>query len=437
MQQQFRVGMVGLGTVGAGVARILTRHGDRVGRRAGRSIDLKWVVVRDLKKPRDVDFEGVRIVDDVRRVIDDPEIDVVVELIGGVDTARWIVLEALAAGKHVVTANKALLAEHGPEVFAAARKADRAVAFEAAVAGGVPIIGAIDVGLAANQIQSLAAILNGTCNYILTQMTQDGLAYDRALADAQALGYAEADPTLDVDGTDTAHKLAVLAQIAFGADVRAADVPRQGIDRLEIADINYARELGYAVKLLAHAKIGDGGLELRVGPSLVKRDLPLAQVHGAYNAVRIVGDAVGDVLFQGRGAGMAPTASAVVADLIDVATGRAAITARVLDRWSTDSPPIPLLPASQGRRRNYLRFSIADRPGVVAALATILGDRGISIASVIQHEPAPADEDGAPGPVPLVIMTHLAVERDLRAAVAEIDRLDVVRAPSVRLGVEE
>ncbi|WP_337174866.1 homoserine dehydrogenase [Paludisphaera sp.] len=435
--QQLSVGMVGLGTVGAGVARILTRHADRVARRAGRPIELKWAVVRDVKKRRDADFEGVRIVDDARRVIDDPEVGVVVEVIGGVDAARRIVLDALAAGKQVVTANKALLAEHGPEIFAAARKADRAVAFEASVAGGIPIVGAIGVGLAANQVQSLAAILNGTCNYILTQMTQGGVAYAEALADAQALGFAEADPTLDVDGTDTAHKLAILAQVAFGADVRTADIPREGIDRLEIADLNYARELGYTIKLLAHARLAEGGLELRVGPSLVRNDRPLAQVHGSYNAVRVEGDAVGETLFCGRGAGMMPTASAVVADLIDVATGRAAITARALDFWPAAAAPIAVLPASRTRRRNYLRFLIADRPGVIAAIAHALGDKGISIASVIQHEPTQEDENGEPGPVPLVIMTHLAVEQDLRDAVREIDRLDVVRAPSVCLGVEE
>ena len=434
--QQVNVGLVGLGTVGAGVARILTQHADRVARRAGRAIDCRWAVVRDLKKRRDADFEGLRIVDDVRRVIEDPEVDVVVELIGGVDAARKVVLDALAAGKHVVTANKALLAEHGPEVFAAARAADRAVAFEASVGGGVPIVGAINVGLAANQVQSLAAILNGTCNYILTQMSQEGIAYADALAGAQALGYAEADPTLDVDGTDTAHKLAVLAQLAFRANVTTADIPREGIDRLESADLKYARELGYTIKLLAHARLVDGGLELRVAPSLVRNDAPLAQVHGPYNAVRVVGDAVGDTLFSGRGAGMMPTASAVVADLIDVAAGRALLTSRTLDFWSADAPPATLLPASKSRRRNYLRFLIADRPGVIAAIAQVLGARGISIASVIQHEPADGD-GGEPGPVPLVIMTHLAVEEDLRDAIREIDRLEVVRAPSVRLGVEE
>lgn len=433
--QKVSVGLVGLGTVGAGAARILTQHADRIARRAGREIRCKWAVVRDLNKPREVDLEGVRVVDDVSRVIGDPEVDIVVEMIGGIDAARRIVLDSLAAGKHIVTANKALLAEHGSEIFAKAREADRAVAFEASVAGGVPIISALSVGLAANQIQSLTAILNGTCNYILTKMTREGVSYADALADAQALGYAEADPTLDVDGTDTAHKLAILAQLAFGANAAIADIPRQGIDRLQLADLKYAGELGHAIKLLAVAKWANGaGLELRVAPMLVKRGSPLAEVHGPYNAVRVVGDAVGDVLFQGRGAGMMPTASAVVGDIIDVAAGRALSTARALDLWSESAAPVDLLPSSRVRSRYYLRFAVADRPGVVASIARILGEKGISIASVIQHDSGDAD---AKSLVPLVIMTHMAIEENLRAAVAEIDGLDVVRAPSVLLGVEE
>lgn len=433
--QQVSVGLVGLGTVGAGAARILTQHADRIARRAGREIRCKWAVVRDLNRPRGVDLEGVNVVDDVGRVIADPEVDIVVEMIGGVDAARRIVLDSLAAGKHVVTANKALLAERGPEIFAAARAADRAVAFEASVAGGVPIISALSVGLAANQIQSLTAILNGTCNYILTKMSREGVSYSDALADAQALGYAEADPTLDVNGADTAHKLAILAQLAFGASVTLADIPRQGIDHLQLADLKYAGELGHVIKLLAVARWANGaGLELRVAPMLVKRGSPLAEVHGPYNAIQVVGDAVGDVLLQGRGAGMMPTASAIVGDIIDVASGRALLTARALDLWSDSAPPERFLPSSRVRSRYYLRFAIADRPGVIASITRILGERGISIASVIQHDAG--DADGR-CPVPLVIMTHLAIERDLRAAVDEIDRLDVVRAPSVLLGVEE
>src|SRR4051812_29727922 len=337
--ERVAVGLLGLGTVGSGVVRLLDEAGERIARRSGRRIELKWVVVRDLDKPRPVALPAERVVTDTRRVLDDPEVAVVVELMGGTEPTRGIVLEALAAGKDVVTANKALLAEHGAEVFAQARRCGRAVAFEGSVGGGIPIVQALGVALAANQVQSLAAIVNGTCNFILTAMTHDGLPYATALGQAQALGYAEADPTLDVDGTDTAHKLAILAQLAFQANVRTGQIPREGIDRLQLADIRYAAELGYTVKLLALAKLSDAGLELRVAPTLVKQGTPLAEVRGPYNAIRIVGDAVGDTLFYGRGAGMMPTASAVVGDLIDVVVGRAALTARALDLWSPSAPP--------------------------------------------------------------------------------------------------
>jgi homoserine dehydrogenase len=341
----------------------------------------------------------------------------------------------MAAGKDIVTANKALLAEHGPELFAQARKYGRAVAFEGSVAGGIPIVQAVGVALAANQIQCLAAILNGTCNFILTSMTRQGLSYATALGQAQELGYAEADPTLDVDGTDTAHKLAILAQLAFGASVTLGDIPRAGIDCLQLADIRYAGELGYTLKLLALAKLSDAGLELRVAPTLVQQGTPLADVGGPYNAIRVVGDAVGDTLFYGRGAGMMPTASAVVGDLIDVVVGRSSLTARALDLWPSPAVPPRLTPSTKVRNRFYLRFTIADRPGVIGKLATVLGGHGISIASVIQHDPG----DGAPeqSPVPLVIMTHTAIESDVKAALAEIGGLDIITSPSVCLGVEE
>ena len=264
---------------------------------------------------------------------------------GGTEPALRYVLAALAAGKDVVTANKALLAEHGAQVFAQARASGRAVAFEASVGGGIPIVQALGVALAANQVQSLAAIVNGTCNFILTRMTSEGLPYDEALRQAQQLGYAEADPTLDVDGTDTAHKLAILAQLAFEANVRLDEIPRQGIDRLQLADLKYAGELGYAIKLLALAKLSTAGLELRVAPTLVKHGTPLAEVRGPYNAIRVVGDAVGDTLFYGRGAGAMPTASAVVGDLIDVVTGRAGLPSRLRNLWSETAPPVAMTPA--------------------------------------------------------------------------------------------
>ena len=429
------VGLLGVGTVGAGVARLLVEQNGRISRRSGRRVEVKWAVVRDLGRPRPCPIPSHRIVSDVRKVLDDPEISIVVEVMGGIRPTLDILLEALANGKDVVTANKALLAEHGPELFAQARRYNRAITFEASVAGGIPIVQSLGVGLAANQVQALAAIVNGTCNFILTSMTRDGLPYAEALAKAQELGYAEADPTLDVDGTDTAHKLAVLAQLAFGANVTTRDIPRQGIDRLQPADITYAAELGYAVKLLALAKLSDAGLELRVAPTLVRRGTPLADVSGPYNAVRVVGDAVGDTLFYGRGAGAMPTASAVVADLMDVIVGRAALTFRAMNLWSDDEAAPRLVANDQVRSRYYIRFTIADRPGVIAAIAKILGAHGISIASLIQHDPG--DDAPPDAPVPLVMMTHLAVEAHLLDSLREIDQLDVVRAPSVCLGVED
>ena len=429
------VGLLGLGTVGGGVARLLAERSDRIARRVGRRVDVKWAVVRDVKRDREVTLTRDRIVSDPRVILDDPEVAVVIEVMGGVDLAFDWTCRALAAGKDVVTANKALLAERGAELFAVARRHGRAIAFEAAVGGGIPIVQALGVGLAANQVTSIAAIVNGTCNFILTAMGRDGLPYDQALAQAQQLGYAEADPTMDVDGTDTAHKLAVLAQLAFGASVTTRDISRAGIDRLQPADIAYAAELGSVVKLLALADLSEDGLTLRVGPTLVRRGTPLADVQGPYNAVRVVGDAVGDTLFYGRGAGAMPTASAVVGDLIDVLVGRAALTARALDLWSDPAHGPMLAPPDQVRSRYYLRFSIADRPGVIAAIARVLGDHRISIASLIQHDPG---DDATPTtPVPLVMMTHHAITAHLRAALAEIDRLDVVKLSTICLAVQD
>ncbi|WP_435006356.1 homoserine dehydrogenase [Tundrisphaera lichenicola] len=433
--ERVAVGLLGLGTVGSGVVRLLEEQGERIARRSGRRVEVKCAVVRDPDRSRSTSLDPRKIVQDVRKVLDDPEISIVVELMGGTQPTLGYLLEALEAGKDVVTANKAMLAEHGPELFAQARKYGRAIAFEGSVGGGIPIIQAIGVGLAANQVQSLAAIVNGTCNFILTSMTSDGLSYGSALARAQELGYAEADPTMDVDGTDTAHKLAVLAQLAFGSGVKTSEIPREGIDRLQPADITYAAELGYVVKLLALAKLSSEGLELRVAPSLVRRGTPLADVRGPYNAVRVVGDAVGDTLFYGRGAGAMPTASAVVGDIIDVIVGRAGLTFRALKLWSGQGDAPVLLSSDRVRSRYYLRYTIADRPGVIAAIARVLGEHKISIASMIQHDPG--DDAPPDAPVPLVMMTHLAVEAHLKAALVEIDRLDVVAAPSVCLGVEE
>lgn len=430
--ERIGVGVLGLGTVGGGVARILRDSAERLRVRVGRPVEIMTAAVRDLDRPRD-GFPADRLTTDPFRVIRDPEVRVVIETMGGIEPARTLVLEALASGKDVITANKALIAEHGPELFAQARKSGRALAFEASVGGGIPIVQALLVGLAANQVVSLAAILNGTCNFILTSMALEGMAYDTALAQAQKLGYAEADPTMDVDGTDTTHKLAILAQLAFGKTVTLSEIPRRGIDTLELQDIRFAGELGYAVKLLALARLSEAGLALRVGPTLVKHGTPLAEVRGPYNAIRVVGDAVGDTLFYGRGAGAMPTASAVVGDLIDVVSGRAGITSRVVPLWSEMNHTPNLARPEDVRSRYYLRFTIADQPGVLASLAQALGRQDISISSVIQHEPG-ADLERL-GFVPLVMMTHEATEANVQTAFREIHRLKAVVGTSVCYGV--
>jgi homoserine dehydrogenase len=369
---------------------------------------------------------------DLGRVLADPETSIAVELWGGIEPARTVSLQLLEAGKHLVTANKALLAEHGPEIFDRAHELDRSVAFEASVAGGIPIIAAVGQSLSANQIVSITGILNGTTNYILTQMSETGQSYAVALRRAQELGYAEPDPALDVNGTDTAHKLAILAQLGFGCRVSTATIVRQGIDQVDAADIRFATELGYAIKLLAVARLSHGAIELRVGPTLVRHHSPLAEVRGAYNAIQVVGDAVGDTLFYGRGAGQMPTASAVVADIIDTATGRARIAFQTLRLWSENGAALPILPPEQVNARYYLRFSVEDQPGVLGQIAQVLGGQRVSIASVIQHE---AQDDDAGAVVPLVIMTHSATEASVSHALRCIDALPAVLAPSVCMRV--
>ncbi|MBA4063347.1 MAG: homoserine dehydrogenase [Isosphaera sp.] len=460
MSDTLGIALVGCGTVGGGVADILLRHRDRLAARAGRPLALRKVVVRDPAKPRDPAIPRHLLSTDPRAATHDPDVQVVVELVGGTTVAKAVVLDALAAGKHVVTANKALLAAAGAEVFAAARAAGRAVCFEAAVAGGVPIIRALGESLAANQVTAIQAILNGTSNFILTAMDERGLTYAAALAEAQRLGYAEADPTLDVDGSDAAHKLAVLAQIAFGVAAGPHEVERQGIDALDPMDIRFADELGYTIKLLAEAwtgpdegergRHGEGEKEraglssspplplspsppptrrvaLHVAPVLLRHTDLLAQVRGAYNAVLVHGDVVGETLYQGPGAGRGPTASSVVADLIDLAVGRAQRTFAAARLWSGADSGFAVEPTERVRSRFYLRLLVADRPGVLADVSRALADEGISISSVVQHEAA---EDGG-GPVPLVIVTHYAPTGRFKAALAKIGRLPAVAAPAV------
>jgi homoserine dehydrogenase len=422
------IGLIGCGNVGSGVARLLLEQPERMAARAGRRLELRRVVVRDLHKPRAVMLPPGLVTTDVHDVFEDPQIQIVVEVVGGVDYARRVVLDALAAGKHVVTANKALLATCGAEVFDTGRRHNRALAFEASVGGGIPIIAALSQSLAANQILSLQAILNGTCNFILTSMSERGQSYAAALAEAQRRGYAEADPSFDVEGIDAAQKLAILSQIAFGVAVPVEAIPRRGIANIQQADIRFAHELGYTIKLLAEAWHHERQLALHVSPVLLRHLSPLAQVRDAYNAIHVVGDAVGDTLYYGRGAGQMPTASAVVADILDLAIGRAQRTFQTLRLWSGNGRPTSIQPPGTVRSRFYLRLMVQDRPGVLADVARVLAEHHISISSVIQHEALDENEGSL---VPLVLMTHTTTTVDFGVTIERIDQLDSVVGPSV------
>ena len=428
-----KIGMVGLGTVGSGVAKLLLEHGDRIARQAGQRLELAAVVVRDLAKDRDVRVPPGIVSTDLAKITRNADIKTVVHLVGGLEPARTILLELLAAGKDIVTANKAVLAEHGPELFDRARELGRSIAFDASVGGGIPIITNISQCLSANQIESLTAILNGTSNFILTQMEEQEASYGAAVSEAQRLGYAEADPTLDVDGSDAAQKLALLAHLAFGVRVHWKEVARRGIDSLELIDLRFAQELGYRIKLLAIARREGNNLEMHVSPTLVKIGTPLAEVRGAFNAIRLVGDAVGPLLFHGLGAGQMPTASAVVADLIDTVVGRAKITFRTLELSSRSAVNIAATDHAKTTGRYYLRLTVEDRPGVMSEITGVLGKHGISIASVIQHE---ASSTGASS-VPLVIITHQTTEGATREALDEMSKLRCVRPGSVKMSIRE
>jgi homoserine dehydrogenase len=433
MAEPLNIALVGGGTVGGGVAKILLDHPDRIAHRAGRPVHLKRVVVRDPSKPRPT-IPRELVSTDLRAAIQDPQVHVIVELIGGTGIARQVVHDALAAGKHVVTANKALLAEHGPEVFDAARKHERAVGFEASVAGGIPIIRALAESLAANQITAIQGILNGTSNFILTSMADREVGYADALAEAQRLGYAEADPTLDVGGGDAAHKLAILAQIAFGVTAPVDQIERAGIADLHAMDLRFAHELGYTIKLLAEAWLDGKEVALHVAPVLLRRTDMLAQVRGAFNAIQVVGDAAGEVMFQGAGAGALPTASSVVADIIDLAVGRAQRTFQAMRLWAPNGRGFTLRPSEGVRSRFYLRVLVQDKPGMLADVARVLADQQISIASVIQHE---AQEDHQGDVVPLVIMSHYAETGRFRSALAKINTLPGVVPPGVSYSVDD
>lgn len=426
------VAIIGMGTVGSGVAKILLDHGDRTARHAGKTLWLNHATVRDVNKDRGVTLpEGV-LHDDIERVIADDSVDVVVQLIGGVQEARDTMLRILESGKDVVTANKALLAQHGPELFDKARQLGRSIAFEASVAGGIPIITNISQCLSANQILSLNGILNGTSNYIISRMDLEGASYDEAVKEAQDLGFAEADPAMDVDGTDAAQKLSILAHLAFGARVNWQEIPKRGIDQLNSLDLKYAKQLGYRIKLIGLTRLTDAGLQAVVGPMLVPMGTPLAEVRANYNAVSVDGDAVGPVFYHGQGAGQMPTASAVVADLIDTAVGRTAITFKTLELWSDESNRIEMAAPGDLTGRFYLRFQVDDVPNVLAQIAGVLGAHEISIASVYQH-----DADIKDKVVPLVIVTQTTTEKDAQSAIEQIEKLACVRAATERLRILE
>ena len=428
------VGLIGLGTVGQGVARLFSERRDFLARRLGTELVLKKAADLDPERLRQAPLEPESLTSRDRDILDDPEIDIVVELIGGTDVARDLVLEAISCKKHVVTANKALLALHGNEVLTAAAAKDVEVAFEAAVCGGVPLILALRQGLAANRIQEIFGILNGTCNYILTQMSQYDMSYEEALAEAQAHGFAEADPTLDVEGIDAAHKLAILVSLAYCTPLNLEPIAVSGISNLDPLDLQLAREFGYAVKLLAITRNDGETIEARVHPTLIPKDHMLANVSGAFNAVYLTGDAVGPILLYGQGAGAMPTASAVVSDILDLARNLIRGVKRRVPPLGCDTAlesPRVIKPIDEVVTNYYIRFAALDRPGVLSQISGILGQHNISIAAVIQKGRE------VKGAVPIVMITHEAKEANTRQALREIDQLPVVSPPAVFYRIED
>jgi homoserine dehydrogenase len=422
------IALLGCGIVGGGVAAILRDQRELLRQRTGISFDLRHVIVRDPKKTDRL--AGLPIGTDAMAAISDPKVDIVCELIGGTGVAAEYFQSALKAGKPVVTANKSLLATRGPELFALARKHSTCIAFEASCGGGIPIINALTHGLVANRIDAMVGIVNGTCNFILTQMTRNGWTYPQALAEAQKLGFAEADPTLDVSGRDAAQKLAVLAGLAFNATIEEADIHIEGIDKLADQDFKLANELGYVIKLLAIAERVDGArLVLRVHPTLVHQTDVLAEVSGSFNAVSVYGNAVGHALFYGRGAGRMPTASSVVSDIVNVALGTTQLAFKQLNIFPDTSPKVQVRPISELNSRYYLRLVAKDQPGVLAQITRILSDQKISLSAIMQHEVNSGQF------VPIVITTHLAREGSVQKAIAEINSSTAMSGPAVCLRI--
>ncbi len=433
--KQLNVGLLGIGTVGGGTFTVVTRNAEEISRRIGVTIKVIQVADRNIEHAKAVTNGLVDVTDNAENVVNNPAVDVVVELIGGYTLSKTLVLKAIENGKHVVTANKALLALHGNEIFAAAKAKGVIVAYEAAVAGGIPIIKALREGLAANKIEWVAGIINGTTNFILTQMREKGLAYQDVIAEAQRLGYAEADPTFDVEGIDAAHKLTILAAIAFGMPMKFECAYTEGITQLQQKDIQYAEELGYRVKLLGITKRTQGGVELRVHPTLIPEKRLVANVDGPMNAVVVKGDAVGPTLYYGAGAGAEPTASAVVADLMDVARlSGASIDQRVpyLGFQADCLQDLPVLPIGEINSAYYLRMRASDKPGVLANVTKILADLEISIDAMLQKEPAESEMEAE-----IVILTHVTQEKNMDAAITKIEALPAIVGSLVKIRMEE
>lgn len=429
-----KVGLIGLGTIGTGVARVFQENSDLITRRLGAGLELKKIADLDITTDRGLTLPVGVLTTDVNEVLENPEIDIVIELIGGYEPAKTFISRALKAGKHVVTANKALLAKHGDELFQLAEDAGVDLYYEASVGGGIPIIKVMRESLAANHITAISGILNGTCNYILTQMTDKGLEYADVLAEAQKLGYAEADPTFDVEGIDSAHKLAILAAMAFGTPINFESVYVEGIANIQPVDIEFAREFGYKIKLLAIAKENQGKIEARVHPTMISEHHMLAKIDGVFNAIYVNADMLGPSLYYGQGAGMLPTASAVVADLIDIARNIVKKSHQRLPFLAYQSPAAgraSYQSIDASSCNYYLRFTAKDQPGVLSKVAGILGASNISIASVIQK-----GRNEAGGTVAIVMQTHRACERDLKQALEIIDTLDVIDAQTVVIRME-
>jgi len=416
-----KIGLVGFGTVGCGVARLISEEADSIAAKTGLRLELGCVVDTDMESPRPVKLPDGVLTDDIERLLNDDTIQIGVELVGGTDAAKEIQLRILRAGKDVVTANKALLAEHGNELYKAAQQNGRCIAFEASCAGGIPIVSAIRTGLAANNITGMYGIVNGTCNYILSNMTSQDQDFSEALAKAQQKGYAEADPTLDISGGDSAHKLAILASIAFGYEITLDDIFVEGIEAISKDDIRYGGEMGYCLKLLAIGqKDAQGKVSLRVHPSFIAKDSALARVDGPFNAISIFGNAVGQVMYYGRGAGMMPSASAVVADIIDVALGNSATTFQHLHLKPRNEVEPLIVKIGDTVSRFYIRVMAKDQPGVVACYGKVLGDNQISISGALQHEGSGPDNT-----VPVVITTHQTQQKNVSAALTQLEELDV------------